>query len=656
MKVRFWLKVELYALVFVSIAVASVGAMEASRVNPYKGMQTREEVYEFTADPAVKKEGDKWVITFASKGKCDVTVSILDRAGKVVRHLASGVLGSNAPHPLQQNSLSQKLEWDGRNDQGKPAPAGCRVTVGLGLRVMRVKSNFNPYGVRDTKVTYATDPDGNFYLRNGLKYGKDGKYLGRYYPPPSRNLQTAIKSKQMQPLSSRKGNSLRVATTEWGDKVAILSWYGWGLRIARGKDGWSGDIFKTLGPTEYGKLKVVKDVALPAPIAAAKQAATRPVKANPPSRAFPRMAVNRSTDQLYVLGRKLKRGARSSLYRLDGKTLEWDKTWLADGEFNDVSEVSVGPNGNIYARIGSSGYGQWIVCVDPEGRVVNFGGDAVDLPIKNKWPDGKGIYMGFYPTKMFHGAKVLWTGLKKHSNVHERGLYISPMGLIVAQMQSVDVAYAVKHGIKVFKKGRFEVGKGVVSIWSPEGKLLTANAIGPTFNGHGVAMDRDGNIYSARDGKGEPGNRRFDGLPGIKANMFTFGGWGTIAKFRAAGQAKYEPRRVWAYSVCSQSTYCTCIQQVRWDLDYWKRTWYPACQLGSIMVLDANGNRMARIGKYGTREEEKGHDLRFIWPRAVCVSDTAAYLLDRGGRSRLAISYVAEETISLDAGSALGAR
>lgn len=645
MKVMFWSKVELSALAFVGMVVASAGAMEASPVNPYKGMQTREEVYEFTTKPAVKKEGDKWIITFASKGKCDVTVSILDKGGKVVRHLASGVLGSNAPYPLQQNSLAQKLEWDGRNDQGKPAPPGCRVTVGLGLRVTRVKSNFNPYGVRNEKVTYATDPDGNFYMYNGLKYGKDGKYLGRFYPPPSRDLNTTIKSKQIQPFP-HGGYIKTVAATEWGDKVPILGWQGWEIRHARNKKDWSGNIFKTLGKDMYARLKVVKDAALPEPIAAVKKAAIPPVKANPPGGAYPRIAVNRVTDQVYVLGRSNRKKAHYSLYRLHGKTLEWDKTWLAAGQFNYVSEVSVGPNGNIYARIGSSGYGQWIVCVDPNGKVVNFGGDAVDLPINNKWPDGKSIYMGFYPTKMFHGAKVLWTGLKQHSNIHERGLYISPTGLIVAQMKSADPAYGRKHGIK----------GGMVSVWSPDGKLLTANAIGPTFNGHGVGMDRDGNIYSARNGRAEPKIRQFDGLPGVRADMFTFGGWGTIAKFRAAGKAKYEPRRIWAYSVCSQSYDCTCAQQVRWDLDYWARTWYPARQLGSIMVLDANGNRMARIGKYGTREEEKGYDLRFIWPTAICVSDTAAYIIGYNGRSRLAISYAAEETISLGGGSALGAR
>ncbi len=70
---------------------------------------------------------DRYEITFAvaSKGGsadggyCDVTVAIVDPdkdvsglgRGTVVRHLASGVLGPNAPEPFQKNSLRQTIYW-----------------------------------------------------------------------------------------------------------------------------------------------------------------------------------------------------------------------------------------------------------------------------------------------------------------------------------------------------------------------------------------------------------------------------------------------------------------------------------------------------------------------------------------------------------------
>lgn len=69
------------------------------------------------------------------KGHCDVTVGIVDEKGVVVRHLASGVLGVNAPAPFQKNSLRQKIHWDGKDDLDNyprnPGRLGVRVMLGL---------------------------------------------------------------------------------------------------------------------------------------------------------------------------------------------------------------------------------------------------------------------------------------------------------------------------------------------------------------------------------------------------------------------------------------------------------------------------------------------------------------------------------------------
>jgi len=52
----------------------------------------------------------------------------------VVRHLAAGVLGANAPAPLKPDSLAQEIVWDGKADYGKPAEGGpLKVRVALGL-------------------------------------------------------------------------------------------------------------------------------------------------------------------------------------------------------------------------------------------------------------------------------------------------------------------------------------------------------------------------------------------------------------------------------------------------------------------------------------------------------------------------------------------
>ena len=53
-----------------------------------------------------------------------------------MRHLASGVLGANAPAPFQKNSLEQTLVWDGKNDKGDyiDDKESLTIRVSLGLK------------------------------------------------------------------------------------------------------------------------------------------------------------------------------------------------------------------------------------------------------------------------------------------------------------------------------------------------------------------------------------------------------------------------------------------------------------------------------------------------------------------------------------------
>ena len=51
-------------------------------------------------------------------------MSIIDKDGKVVRHLAAGMVGKDqAALPLQPKSLAQRIVWDGKDDGGNPAAA-----------------------------------------------------------------------------------------------------------------------------------------------------------------------------------------------------------------------------------------------------------------------------------------------------------------------------------------------------------------------------------------------------------------------------------------------------------------------------------------------------------------------------------------------------
>jgi hypothetical protein len=108
----------------------------------------------------------------------------------------------------------------------------------------------------------------------------------------------------------------------------------------------------------------------------------------------------------------------------------------------------------------------------------------------------------------------------------------------------------------------------------------------------------------------------------------------------------YATGALWAYPVNTFPPRCCACRQERLSQDPWARLWIPANQLYSVMVLDSNGNRVARLGRYGNVDDE---GLRFAWPKAVAASDTAVYVMDYGNRRVLkaALSYAAEETVPL---------
>ncbi|KKM86564.1 hypothetical protein LCGC14_1277750, partial [marine sediment metagenome] len=158
----------------------------------------REQVFDFAEKPKITRDGDRVTIRFATKGLCDVTVAIEDAAGRIVRHLASGVLGKNAPTPFQKNSLAQTLVWDGKDDQGKylDNTDALTVRVSLGLKPRFERTLFwTPY----KRMAQATPPiikaspegvlvyEGQIYDSVRL-YDHDGDYLRTVYPFPADEL------------------------------------------------------------------------------------------------------------------------------------------------------------------------------------------------------------------------------------------------------------------------------------------------------------------------------------------------------------------------------------------------------------------------------------------------------------------------------------
>ena len=107
----------------------------------------------FTTMPSLTQDGSsRWWVDFAVSENTDVEVSIVRLSdSSVVRHLAAGMLGANAPAPLASNSLTQHIEWDVKDDLGNtvsnPGSMSVRVRAGMSPRLANiVGENYYKFG------------------------------------------------------------------------------------------------------------------------------------------------------------------------------------------------------------------------------------------------------------------------------------------------------------------------------------------------------------------------------------------------------------------------------------------------------------------------------------------------------------------------------
>ncbi len=161
----------------------------------------RQPIFEFARKPEVTRLGDKVTVTFTSKGYCDATVAVENAEGKIIRHLASGVLGPNAPQPFRKSSLSQSIVWDSKDDRGvyvddKDTVA---VRVSLGLKPQFERTLFwspykrvGPYG-----PILCTAPEGAYvsegYAVDHIRlFDHQGNYVRTVYPFPADKIDQVI--------------------------------------------------------------------------------------------------------------------------------------------------------------------------------------------------------------------------------------------------------------------------------------------------------------------------------------------------------------------------------------------------------------------------------------------------------------------------------
>ncbi len=153
----------------------------------------------FTSGPKATSAGTGVKVSFAVSAPTDVEVAVLDAKGKVIRHLAAGLLGKNAPEPLKKGSLSQELQWDRRDDLGKPAGAGpfkLRVRLGLAPGLERFIGHrpelvTSPIGLGCDRagnlhvLTQEGVPNNHYVVMKMKIFSREGKYLRTIMPYPA---------------------------------------------------------------------------------------------------------------------------------------------------------------------------------------------------------------------------------------------------------------------------------------------------------------------------------------------------------------------------------------------------------------------------------------------------------------------------------------
>jgi sugar lactone lactonase YvrE len=465
----------------------------------------------------------------------------------------------------------------------------------------------------------------------------------------------------------RKRRPDRETVQAWGkitiEKVAADPWLGAGI---------------TLFAEKNGKWVLTRDFA--------EEARKAIVRVKPADNAIQRLYVNEMNHKLYVLEHLGASKSHGELLEIDPDTGAIQPVKLP---FR-AEDICFDHAGRIYLRTDKE-----VVRYDPSTwrevpwdygerrQRVSFGGQ----------PSGPAVSALPIP-----GARPMW--------FHQYGMWVSPRGHLAVscvnrfeQEERVPASWKADYDISGGKRYQPRLFPGrarhqEIHIWDQHGHLICEDAVPGLGIFHGLAIDRDDNIYVMSQG-----TRNFGEAP--YPNRQT----GTLIKFRARGRTwgdvqvisstrnvtkRYVPfapmplpehsfpqrppdtvgrgesgsawmtGAEWFYGgVGIVGAGCICWH-TRFYMDYFARCFAPEPDLYSVAVLDTNGNLILRVGQFGNVDDP---GIALFYPAYVAAdTDRRLFIADFGNARIVSVKlgYHTEQRLALrdvpEAGSPGGNR
>jgi hypothetical protein len=400
--------------------------------------------------------------------------------------------------------------------------------------------------------------------------------------------------------------------------------------------------------------------------------------------------------------------------------------WTADSWHGEI--VADPPRSVLYVRDG-----RWLRVVTKDGRVVKRLGAKhrqrkhAELPVIGQIvpaPDGmlvmrlsnNGTFLTRYdPDKekfigfpelskqdKFGYRKTKYPGISIPNHAHPRGwadqMGVAPNGDIYVPSGSfvpADIVELKKAGMPFPNSPKFTTphSANLLKVYSKEGKLKCLSALPGMLHTQGVRIGRRGEVYivmpcAPLDEKSSGGTLikfdcRFDDFPIGRI----LGAWDKPTDKKpthrfhnyTAHKDTHIENVLWDYQGVMPVRFsgCQCPHSL-FSMDGFERLFLPAAHKCAVDILDANGNVIVSVGKYGNRDcrgedspvrDPKTGELRprreddpediespladlgitFMHPNYTTVDDEALYVNDMGNARivRAKLAYAAEESASL---------